>query len=112
MRPMWLRMRKKAPPKAKLTQSEGYVVRQTKKAAKAAGYIHRKINYANRNGAPDDWFFGFDGDLIIIEFKATDKTPEPHQEIEIKELRKRGFKVYVIDSAEAGKGLFEGRNQW
>lgn len=74
--------------------------------------MHRKVKYDNRNGAPDDWFFGFEGDLIIIEFKKPGAVPEDHQAREIKKMRVRGFKVFVIDNEEDGKKLFEDRNQW
>lgn len=91
---------------------EARVVRKTKEAAKAAGFEHRKMTYASRNGAPDDWFFGFDGLLIIIEFKAPGKEPEDHQVREIKRLRNRGFNVYVIDNEIDGMALFRGLSQW
>ena len=91
---------------------EAKVVNETKKAAKAAGFEHRKVVYVGRNGCPDDFFFGFDGQFIIIEFKAPGKEPEPHQAREIRMLRKRGFKVYVIDSVEAGTALFESLRQF
>lgn len=91
---------------------EAKVVKATKAAAKKAGFEHRKVKYDGRNGAPDDWFFGFDGLIIIIEFKRPGKEPEAHQELEIKRFKKRGFKVYVIDNEEDGKALFEGLMQW
>lgn len=91
---------------------EARVVRVTIKAAKSAGFIHRKLKYVNRNGCPDDWFFGFDNQLIIIEFKAPGKEPEDHQDLEIKRLRKRGFQVFVIDNEADGIALFEGLKQW
>ena len=91
---------------------EGRVVRMTKAAAKRAGFLHRKVKYDNRNGAPDDWFFGFDGLIIIIEFKAPDKLPEAHQALEIKRFRRRGFQVYVIDNEADGVALFDNLRQW
>ena len=91
---------------------EAKVVKETKKAAAAAGFEHRKVVYQNRSGAPDDWFFGCDGLLIIIEFKRPGKEPEEHQWREIRMLRRRGFKVYVIDSVEAGTALFESLRQF
>lgn len=91
---------------------EAKVVRKTKEAAKRAGFEHRKMNYSNRHGAPDDWFFGLDGLLIIIEFKAPGKPPADHQVTEIRRLRNRGFNVYVIDNEADGIALFEGLQQW
>lgn len=89
-----------------MTVLESYIVSQTKKIAKAAGYIHRKVVYQNRRGAPDDWFFGQDGDLIIIEHKRPGEVPDPHQEREIKRLRDRGFNVYVVDDPAKARAIF------
>ena len=86
---------------------EARVVRKTKEAAKRAGFEHRKVTYANRNGAPDDFFFGPGGRLIIIEFKAPGKEPEQHQWREIKLLRNLGFAVYVVDNEEYGALIFD-----
>ena len=107
MRPKWLRNKKL--PKSAL---EAAVVKAGKSAAKKAGFIHRKVKYEAVNGAPDDWFFGYDGRLIIVEFKAPGEEPEPHQWAEIRRLRRRGFTVHVIDTVEAGRALFAGLAQW
>ncbi len=86
---------------------ESYIEKKVIAAAEAAGFMQRKVKYINRNGAPDRWFFGPGGQLIIIEFKKAGEKPDLHQEREIKRLRDRGFKVYVIDNVEDGKALFE-----
>ena len=86
---------------------ESRVVSETKKAAKAAGFEHRKVKYENRNGAPDSWFFAHGGRLIIIEFKAPGKEPEEHQMREIKKLCDMGFTVFVVDNVEFGKAIFD-----
>lgn len=106
MRPRFLRGKKLR------SVPEQAVVSKTVSAAKKAGFIHRKIKYVNHNGAPDDWFFGYDGTLIIIEFKAPNKEPEEHQGLEISRLRRRGFEVHVIDSIEQGVALFKDRGQF
>ena len=94
-----------------MTLLEGGIVLNTIRAAKRAGYIHRKVVYQNRHGAPDDWFFGHGGDLIIVEHKRPGKSPEAHQEREIARLRTKGFKVYVVDSIDAGNALFRSKNR-
>lgn len=86
---------------------ETHIERTVCKIAEAAGFMQRKVVYMNRAGSPDRWFFGPGARLIIIEFKAPGKTPEPHQEREIKRLRDLGFEVHVIDSIDAGRALFE-----
>lgn len=85
---------------------ESYIVEQSKRIAKAKGYLHRKVVYQNRRGAPDDWFFGWDGELIIIEHKRPGEKPEPHQKREIDRLRERGFNVHVVDNVEKARALF------
>ena len=85
---------------------ESYIEKQVVKAAEAAGFIQRKVTYQHRAGAPDRWFFGDGGRLIIIEFKKPGEKPEPHQEREIKRLRDRGFDVHVIDNVADGRALF------
>ena len=85
---------------------ESYIVKQTNRIAAEAGYIHRKVVYQNRRGAPDDWYFGADADLIIIEHKRPGQVPEPHQEREIARLRARGFNVYVVDDPAKARAIF------
>jgi hypothetical protein len=85
---------------------ESYIVKQTNKIAKEAGYLHRKVTYQNRIGAPDDWYFGMDGDLIIIEHKRPGERPQPHQQREIDRLRTRGFSVHVVDDVAKARAIF------
>ena len=86
---------------------ERKIVSEVVKFAESRGWVHRKVVYQNRAGAPDDWFFTFPERLIIIEFKRPGEVPKPHQQREIDRLRKLGFKVHVIDNIEAGRALFE-----
>ena len=102
MRPKWLRNKKL--PKSAL---EAAVVKAGKAAAKKAGFIHRKVKYEGRNGAPDNFFFGPNRTLIIIEFKAPGEEPEAHQWVEIKLLRKMGFCVFVVDNQEFARLIFD-----
>lgn len=90
-----------------MTVLESYIVKQTNKIAKDAGYLHRKVTYQNRIGAPDDWYFGMDGDLIIIEHKRPGEVPEPHQQREIDRLLKRGFNVHVVDNVAKARAIFQ-----
>jgi len=93
-----------------LTVGESEVVKTTKAAAEKAGFIHRKVVYQGRRGAPDDWFFGFNGRLIIIEHKRPGKKPDLHQEREIARLRERGFDVRLVDSLEKARRVFRGEH--
>lgn len=90
-----------------LTVGESEVVKTTNKAAEKAGFLHRKVVYQGRRGAPDDWYFGFGGRLIIIEHKRPGKKPDPHQEREIARLRERGFDVRVVSTVEKAMRVFQ-----
>lgn len=83
------------------------VVSKVKAHAKKLGWLHRKIVYVGRHGAPDDWFFNTGARLVIIEFKRPGGKPTDHQDLEISRLRDLGFKVYVIDDIQKGKALFD-----
>lgn len=84
---------------------EGYVVDKVKARFESTGWLHRKVVYQGRRGAPDDWFFGPGARLVIIEFKKPRKKPKIHQAREHNRFRALGFKVYVVDNVEAGYAL-------
>lgn len=86
---------------------EGYVVSEVKAFAKSRGFTHRKVVYAGRRGAPDDWFFAPNRTLIIIEFKKHGKEPTAQQWRELKRLQEMGFDAHYIDNIEDGKALFK-----
>lgn len=87
---------------------ESAVVQATNAAAEKAGFMHRKVVYQGRRGAPDDWYFGHNGRLIIVEHKRPGKKPDEKQQREIRRLRERGFDVRVVDSIEAAARVFRG----
>lgn len=89
-----------------MTTLESYIEDRVTKAATSAGFLQRKVCYINRRGAPDRWYFGPGGKLIIIEFKRPGEVPDLHQKREIDRLRNLGFDVHVIDDVAKGKALF------
>lgn len=94
-----------------ITPSEGYVQKEVVKFAEARGWLGRKMKYEGRSGAPDFFFFGPGGKILIVEFKAPDEKPRIQQEREHKRLRALGFTIHVIDNVEAGKALFRFRGE-
>lgn len=84
---------------------EGFVVDKVKKAFESTGWLHRKVVYQGRRGAADDWFFGHNARLIIIEFKKPLKKPNVQQAREHARFRERGFKIYVVDNVDDGLAL-------
>lgn len=70
------------------------------------GWHARKWKSANARGVPDDLFFKA-GRLLIVEFKATGKTPSPLQRREHGLLAQVGFTVHVIDNVTDFKTLID-----
>jgi hypothetical protein len=85
---------------------ESYIVSKVVAFAEKQGFLHRKVLYAGRKGAPDDWFFGAGARLEIIEFKAPGEQPDAVQEREIARLRKLGFNIHVVDDVDKGIKIF------
>ncbi len=66
---------------------------------KKSGWYVVKIVMSNTAGIPDIWA-GKDGKCIWVECKDRNKEPEPLQLHRHRELRKKDFLVYVIDTWE------------
>lgn len=69
--------------------------------AKMAGWLHRKLSWQGRRGAPDQAFIGF-GRFVLIEFKAPGKALEGQQEREFKRLKANYPEVYCVDNVAEG----------
>lgn len=86
---------------------ERYIEKKvTDYAVKTLGWFSRKLAWIGRNGAPDR-FFARRGKIILVEFKQFKKKPTENQAMEHERLRSAGVEVYVIDSIDAGKELFD-----
>lgn len=90
-----------------MTRRETYIEKKVTEHALSRGYVQRKVAYVGRRGAPDRWYFGHTGRLVIIEFKDTNGSLSYHQKKEIGILRDRGFEVHVIDNIPDGIALFD-----
>lgn len=78
---------------------EGKVETYFKEQVEAYGGETRKARWLCRRGAPDQfWMLG--GHYGFAEIKAPGKPLQPHQEREIKRLRKQRVMVYVIDTTD------------
>ncbi len=69
--------------------------------AREAGWFNRKLKWIGRSGGPDR-FFAKDGRVVLIEFKAYGKKPEPLQRMEHERLRAAGVEVHACDSVRQG----------
>ena len=86
---------------------EGRIQAKAIKYAKDLGILAKR-NYTRSGGEvgwPDAEFFGNDGKMALIEFKAPGEGPTPMQRYRINELRERGHRAYVCDSFEAAKAV-------
>ncbi len=82
---------------------EQQIERSVVRWAEANGWMARKVEYPGRAGAPDRWFFGPGGRLVIIEFKRPNGILSEPQKREIQRLADLGFDVHVCRSIEAAK---------
>jgi hypothetical protein len=77
-----------------------------KKLARKCGFWVRKFTSPARRSAPDD-IFAKHGRVFWVEFKATGEVATRLQEEEHKEMRSKGLTVYVCDSRESFKEVFD-----
>ena len=77
------------------------------KAVRGMGGIAPKFVSPGCDGMPDRLVLLPGGRIAFVEVKAMDCKPRPLQTLRHEMLRKLGFKVYVIDSAEQIGGMLD-----
>ena len=77
------------------------------RSVKAAGGICPKWVSPGYDGMPDRIILMPGGKIAFAEVKAPGKKPRPLQASRHRLLRRLGFKVYVIDSAEQIGGIID-----
>lgn len=85
---------------------ERYIEKKVCEYAAKLGWLHRKLQWVGRHGAPDRVFMRL-GKIVFVEFKQWKKKPTENQALEHERLRNAGMDVYVIDSIEAGMELMD-----
>lgn len=70
------------------------------RAAEAAGYFVRKVQWVGRRSAPDRLFARKDRGQVYIEFKAPGKTATLAQQQEHDRMRKAGIEVHTCDNID------------
>lgn len=73
---------------------EIYLIEQCKKQNIEA----LKFEVRNRRGMPDRILLIPGGEAVFVEVKAPGKKPRPLQIKRMKDLKRLGFKTYVVDS--------------
>ena len=81
---------------------ENYLIQQTKKF----GYMQRKTASPSNAGFPDRLVIG-NGYTVFVELKAITGHPSELQKVTIREMRKHGAIVYIIDTKEDCLKLLE-----
>ena len=71
------------------------------KRCKGLGGEVRKVRWLDRKGAPDRAVFFDYGFLFWVELKRPKKGAEEHQAREHKRLKKKGQRVFVLDTKAA-----------
>lgn len=79
---------------------EKFVEQKLVRAVKAMGGIALKFTSPGMAGMPDRLILLPDGKMGFAELKAPGKKPRPIQIARISQLRRLGFKVYVVDGVE------------
>ena len=86
--------------------SEAQIEKKVTQYAKRAGWLSYKWVSPSQRWVPARLYFK-DGEVKMVEFKASGKFPTKGQAITHKMLRREGCTVHVIDTVEKGVALFE-----
>jgi hypothetical protein len=79
---------------------EKYVEQRLIQAVRQCGGLALKFVSPGFNGVPDRLLLFMGGKVAFVEVKAPGESPRPLQAHRMEQLRRMGFKVYVLDSAE------------
>ena len=71
--------------------------------ARSQGLDTYKFVSPSHMGVPDRMFVGPGEHVFFIEFKREGQQPTPVQMREIAKLKRKNFRVYVVDNVELGK---------
>ena len=84
---------------------ESVIEKKVSDYAKLLGWLAYKFSSPQNSGVPDHIYFR-EGRTILIEFKALGKKPSKLQVRHIKRLQEQLIPVFVVDSIEKGKDIF------
>lgn len=88
---------------------ESFIEKYLAAEVERLGGLTRKLQWVNRNGAPDRFIVWPGGEINLVELKAPGKKPSDLQEREIGRLRAMGCAVFVIDTIESVDEYLKGR---
>lgn len=79
---------------------ESQIERKLIQAVRDSGGLALKLVSPGLAGVPDRLLLFTGGRMAFCEVKALGEKPRPLQEYRMEQLRKLGFRVYVVDGAE------------
>ena len=77
------------------------------KAVRQSGGLALKFVSPNLNGVPDRLLLFPEGKLAFCEVKAPGQKPRPLQVHRMEQLRRLGFKVFVVDNVNQIGGIID-----
>ena len=86
---------------------EKYVEQSLIKAVRQSGGLAMKLISPGFNGVPDRLLLFMGGKVAFCEVKAPGQKPRPLQVHRMEQLRKLGFKVFVVDDVEQIGGVID-----
>lgn len=86
---------------------EKYVEQRLIKAVRQSGGLALKLISPGFNGVPDRLLLFMGGKAAFAEVKAPGQKPRPLQVHRINQLRKLGFKVFVVDDVNQIGGIID-----
>lgn len=86
---------------------ESMIESRLRQEAKNRGGMALKFISPGMNGVPDRIVLMPGGKMAFVELKAPGKAPRALQEKRIRQLRKLGFLVYVLDDTERIGGILD-----
>ena len=86
---------------------EKYVEQRLIRAVRQKGGLALKLVSPGFNGVPDRLLLFMGGKLAFCEVNAPGQKPRPLQTHQMEQLRKMGFKVFVVDSTEGIREMLE-----
>lgn len=86
---------------------ESVIEGRLRQEAKKRGGMALKFVSPGMNGVPDRIVLLPGGKMAFVELKAPGKVPRALQEKRIRQLRRLGFSVYVLDGTERIGGILD-----
>lgn len=86
---------------------ESVIESRLRQEAKKRGGMALKFVSPGMNGVPDRIVLLPGGKMAFVELKAPGKVPRALQEKRIRQLRRLGFSVYVLDGTERIGGILD-----